>query len=809
MGDLIRDFRFAARRLIRRPGFTVIIVAVLALAIGLNTAVFSVVHLLLIRLLPYHDPERLVVVMDMHKQRGYGGASYDNFLDWTRDTNAFEKTSLLTTAPCRFEGIEGRRLSGLDEAEEIVAARVTTGFFPMLGVRPRMGRWFFQDEETPGRDDVAILAHAAWRRWFGGATDVVGRSLRLNGKKHTVVGVMPSGFHFNYGAIVDLWTPFVRQPEGRLTRRYATLARLKRGVSIAEAQEQLDVVARRLERQYPETNANWGYSVVPMRHASDFAGPEINAAVLLAFAASGVVFLIACLNVAGLLLARSISRAREIAVRSALGASRFRVVRLALVESLLLSFCGAAFGLAVAYWCMGAVSGIVPSYLNPRAMLSVDLVVVSFAVFASLLAAAFFGVAPALRTSRLGAGEILKQDSGSAGLVVRRARFLSALVVVEIALALTLMTAAGLFLRSLRNLMTLPLGYRTADLLIMKLNLPEEKYRASRRIVRFHDELTGRVQRLAGVVTCAVGESPPLSDVYTPVFVLREGRPEPEDPRSIRGLGHSVTTEYFRTLGITLRRGRVFGPQDGEASEPVAIVSEALVRRDWPDEDPVGRSIRVDGTWRRVVGIVSDVRHRGPMAKRIDHDVYVPHTQAPGRTVCLIVHAEADALRLAASVRAQIKEIDRDVLVRKAVTISAAVKESTAELRALTGWILGFGMVALVLATMGLFGVMAFSAAQRTRELGVRMALGARRRDIVSLVVRRGLALASIGAALGLGAAYAATRALSSLLHGVRPEDPMTYGAASLVIGLTAFLASYLPARRASRIDPMEALRCE
>ena len=806
---MLNDLRFALRQLAKSPGFTAVAVLTLALGIGLNTAVFSVVHMLFLRPLPFRNPERLVIVEEIHRTSGYGGSNYDNFIDWTRDSSAFEQTALLDQVPTRLSAVNGRSLSRFGDPEEIAVSRVTAGFFPMLGVSPQQGRWFLSEDETPGHDSAVILAHTAWQRWFGGATAVVGQSLRLDGRDYTVVGVMPPGFHFNYGCVTELWLPFVRDSANRKMRQYATFARLKPGASIAMAQEQLDVIARRLEQQFPESNLNWGFLAVRMQHASDFVEQTSTTALLLAFAASGVVLLIACLNVANLLLVRSISRSREIAVRAAMGAGRTRLVRLVLTESLLLSLAGTALGVLVASWCVHAVVGIVPSYLDLGSAPSINGTVVCWAFAASILFGTLSALAPALRMASLGAGDVLKQEAATATSGTWRTRLMSPLIVGEIALALALLIGAGLFLRSLVHLLEMPLGYRTANVLTMQLGLFGEKYRESQRVVQFCDDLTGRVQQLPGVVSVAVGESLPMSGVYTAVSVLREGRTALADWRATRALGHSVTPAYFRTLGIPLLRGREFGFHDAERSEPVAIVSESLAHRDWPAEDPVRERVRVDGTWRTVVGVVADVRHRGPLVARLENDIYVPQAQAPSRSAFLAVHTSADALRLVGSVRAQIHELDRDLPVSMVRTMDAAIKEATAEQRMLTGWVVALGAFALLLAITGLFGVVAYSVAQRTHELGIRAALGATRASIVRLVVWRAFGLVLIGTVVGLGLAYAATRTLASLLYGVRPTDPATYCLASLVIVSTALASSYFPARRAAKVDPMVALRCE
>jgi putative ABC transport system permease protein len=801
MSSLAGDLRSAVRRLVQHPVLTALALVVVALGTGLTVAVFSVLNGLVLRPLPYREPSRLFVVQEIHRTQGYGGSSFRNYLEWSGSVAAFSSTALLgVTDPAQLTRVDGRELpSG---PQEVAIGRVTASFFPMLGVPPALGRWLPQHEQVEGRDDLVVLTHRALERWFGGARDVLGRTLVVDGRRYAVIGVMPKRFHFNYGSTVSAFVPFIPQTTARDARRHATFARLADGVSMRQAREQLTVAASRLARQFPSTNGNWTFALAPLGHASDMVDPPVVRTTQVAFAAALLILAVCGANVASLLLARAVSRSRELAIRVAIGASRAQAARLVIAESVLLSLLGTAAGFPVAYAIRGAVTRLVPAYLDFSDLVSIDAASLAFALVLGAVLGLMCGLAPALRTTSVGPAEVLKGEALSAG--GPRGRVLGALVAGEIAVAVVLLVACGLLVRSLAHLRDTPLGYRTSGLLTMALVLPEQNRLPS--VPGFYDELIRRVEGLPGVASAATGESLPLSGSYTGLPVLREGRVEPADPRLIRALVHAVTPGYFRTLGISLRRGRRLRPGDGASSDSVTVVSESLARREWTDENPLGRSLRIAGRRWRVVGVVSDVRHRGPLSERIDDDVYVPLSQAPSRRVYLAVRGSGVA-RLAPDVRRIVRELDSEVAISQVRTIEAALDAAVAEPRARTVWLASLSLVAVLLAVTGLLGSTLYWAAQRSRELAVRQALGADPKDILGLVLYRTLRLAGAGTLLGLGIAGLVGRTMSSLLHGVEPVDPGTYGLVALVIVVAALLVSVMPAARAARADPAAILR--
>ena len=801
MAAFFSGARLAFRRLAEQPGLTTLAIIVIALGIGLTTAVFSVLNGLVLRPLPYRDPERLLAIQEFHRTQGYSGSSYGNFVDWSRDVAGFSSTALLAVSDsARLAQLDGREPPG--GLQEVSIGRVTASFFPMLGVDPTLGRWLSADEGVTGRDDAIVLADQAWRRWFGSRRDVLGRTLVLDGRRRTVVGVMPRGFHFNYGSVVAAFVPFTPATQARDARMHATFARLAQGVSVGQAREQLRMVASRLAREYPATNGNWTLEIAPLLHASDMADASVARSTHLGFAAALLVMAVCGANVASLLLARAQSRSRELAIRAALGASRAQAVRLVIAESMVLSLLGTGAGLIVASAIRSAVARLVPAYLDFPSLLTIDVRSVGFALVLGLALGLACGVLPAMRTTAVSPSEVLKDEAPSAG--GSRSRVLAVLVSAQVAVAVALLVGCGLLAHSLTHLHTTPLGYRTSDLLTMRLVLPEQRDLSA--VSALQDALVAGVEGLPGVTGAAAGGSLPLSGDYNGLPVLRDGREEPADPRLIRALVHAVTPAYFDTLGITLRRGRVFDRHDAAQSEPVAVVSASLARREWADEDPLGRQLRVDGSRRTVVGIVSDVRHRGPLTERIDDDVYLAQAQTPSRRVFLAVRGR-EAARLAPAVRRLVRDLDPEIVVSQVRTMEEALAESTAESRARTEWAFGFAAVALLLAGTGLFSSTAYWAAQRSRELAVRQALGADPRRIVGLVLGRALRIAGAGVLSGLAVAAASSRALAALLYGVEPLDPVSYALAALAVLLTALFIAGVPALRAARVEPSAALR--
>ncbi|HXY39011.1 MAG TPA: ADOP family duplicated permease [Vicinamibacteria bacterium] len=801
MGAFANGLRLALRRLAQQPGLTALGLLVVTLGIGLATAVFSVLNVLVLRPLPYRDPTRVVIVQEWHRTHGYGGSSYGNYLDWSRDVTAFSSTALLAVSdPVQLAQLDGQDLA--EGPQEVALGRVTASFFPMLGVSPALGRWLSPEEEVAGRDEAIVLTDPVWQRWFGRRPDVVGRTVFLDGRRRVVVGVMPRGFHFNYGSVVTAFAPFTPEATARDARRHATFARLAQGAALGEARGQLATVASRLGREYPATNGNWTLRIAPLSRAADMADPSTVRTAQLALVAALLVLGVCGANLACLLLARALGRSRELAIRVALGASRLQAVRTVVAESLLLSLLGAVAAVPFSYMMRGAVTRLVPAYLDFPSLVLIDVRSVAFALALGLMLGTACAALPALLVTAVAPSEVLKDEAPSAG--GSRSRLLDVLVAGEVAGAAALLVLCGLLVRSLVHLETMPLGYRTKDLLTMRLVLPATRGPAA--VPAFYDTLTSRVERLPGVIAVAVGECPPLSGEYNGLGVLRDGREPPVDPRLVRALVHAVTPSYFAALGIVLQRGRLLDPYDTAQSQAVAVVSESLARREWADADPVGRSIRVDGGRRTVVGIVSDVRHRGPLSDRVDDDVYLALAQAPARRVFLAVHGRGVA-RLAPALRRTIRDLDSTVVVSQARTMEGARAESTEEAAARTGWAVGLSLLGLVLAVTGLSAAMASWVGRRARELAVRQALGADRRRIVGLVLSRTLWVAGPGAAAGLAAAAAGSRMVTSVLYGVDSLDGSTYLMAAVATLSAALLTGSLPAIRASRVEPADALR--
>jgi putative ABC transport system permease protein len=800
MNSIYRDVVYVLRGWRRAPATALGALAVLGLAFGLSATVFGLVCGVFLRPLPFRDPGRLVAVLNMHKTHGYGGASYDDFVSWSRDSSVFETTALLGVGESALE------MPGSDEVTQIPVARVTAGFFPMLGVSPQQGRWFLSEEASSGRNQVVILSHDAWRRWFGRGT-VLGRDLRLDGRAYTVVGVMPAGFQFNYGAIVDVFEPLVPDTLNRAQRQHATFGRLRPGATIAAAQKQLDALAARYEREAPALNANWGYRVVPMHHASDWIDQPVSSALLMAFAVSIVVLLIAGTNVTSLLLARALSRSRQVSIRMALGSTRGRVVRLAIVESTMLSVSCAVLGLGVAALCGRAAVGLLPGYLDLHPE-GASAPILTFALALSLLAGGALGLAPAFQMTRRNPAEALRQGPESVRPGGWSPSLMGLLVTGQVALALALLVNGAVLVQSLTSLLTKPLGYRTDNVLVAKIALSGDEYANGTRVAAYYEDLVRRMQSLPGVVSAAAGQSVPMTGDYSGVPTLWEGQAMPEDARAVRALAHAVTPGYFKTLGIPMLRGRDFDARDSADSEPVAVVSQALLRRGGPAGDPIGRKVGVAGVWRTVIGVVGDVRHRGPTSDRIDDDVYVPHAQSPvAGGLRVVVHTRSDDPALVAALRATVQEVDPRGRVRSVTTMATARKTFTSGTHTLTIWVLALAAFGLVLATSGLFGLMAYWVSLHTRDHGIRLAIGASPAAVLRATLQRGLRWAGLGMVIGIALAHGSARLVGHHVFGVQGASITSYLVAVAAVAIATCAACYLPARRAARSNPADVLR--
>ncbi len=810
----MNDLKFALRQLLKNPGFTAVAVLTLALGIGANTAVYSVVHAVLFRPLPYHAPERLVIVCENNVKRGLGPMIVRpaNFLDWRGQSSAFSALAA--------EVYESFNVSGNGTPEHVHAARVTANYFDMLGVKPRLGRTFATGEDELGRHRVVVLSHGFWQRQFGGDPMVVGRTLRLSGDTHTIAGVMPEGFRsFNpagvYGrptgaAEAALWVPYPFTPEEGQNRSFPfllVLGRLKPGMTPAQAQGEMDTVARRLEQAH-ESQRGWGATVLPLHH--ELVGRS-RPALFTLLGAVGFVLLIACANVANLLLVRAAARRKEFAVRAALGAGWRQTLGQLLVESLLLTGLGTAAGVVVAGWTRQFIAGLGPTTLIRLEEVRLDGSVLAFAAVISMLAAAFYGLIPLLQIHRQSLAESL-QDGGRGGSSGRRAgKLRSVLVVAQVALALVLLIGAGLMIRSFQALAAVDPGFNADRVLALDFTLPDPQYSEETSRLALLEQLLARVEALPGIKSAATVYGLPFSTMLNAASAINfQGRPLPPGERIV--VGHrQASPRYFETMGISLVSGRTFTAADHAGSLPVVIVNESLARAHFPQGNPVGQRLAfgASGTnWCEIIGVVRDVKLTS-LDGEARPEVYQPHRQSALWMFSVVVRTDLEPAGVAAAVRAQALALDGDLPAANVRTLSQDVARSLGS-RRLAIWLLGiFSVIALVLAVAGVYGVMSFVVSQRTRELGVRMALGASKGEILKMIVGQGARLAAFGLGLGAVGVVVLQRVIAGQLYAVSATDPVVFAGISLLLFGAALLACLIPAWRASRVDPMVALRSE
>jgi putative ABC transport system permease protein len=773
----------------------------LAFGIGANAAVFTIINTVLLRPLPYADPERLVHIWENNLQRGWPqfAVSQPNFLDWREQSVSFER--LAASGPVPFNLTEG------GEAERIPGMAVTHDFFPMLGVRPVMGRGFLPEEDVAGQGErVVLMTRGLWQRRFGGDPAIVGRTISLSDTPHTVIGVVPEFYWRPY----ELFVPLRPDSAGsRTDHRLSVYGKLKPGVSLQQAQTELAGVAERLARAYPDSNDGWS---VTLDSLYDWIVPqESRRGLYVLLGAVALVLLIACANVANLLLARSAGRRREIAIRAALGASRARLVRQFLVESLLLAVLGGGLGLLLAHWGIDAL-GVAAGDAVPRAEeISLDGSVLLFTFGVSVLTAILFGLAPALHATRVDFHGMLKEGTGGD---VKRQRARSVLVVAEVALSLVLLVGVGLLLRSLAALLDVQPGFETRSLLTASINLPDSRYPSAKEFLAFHNRLQERLRETPGIDSIAVSSALPMDGNGTAMEVIVDGAPASADSQRPSAQWRLVSAGYFHTMGIPILRGRDLNDQD-VAAEPRelrgVVINEALARRCWPGKDPIGRQFRpwaADYPSVTVVGVAGDVRLFG-LDQTPEPVVYLNFTYGVWNPMQIVMRTARDPLDFAGLLRKEVRTLDPGVPVSRIRTMDDLIDLSTVSRRFTMTLFTIFAGVALLLACIGLFGLMAYHVAQRTRDIGVRLALGARQRDILRLILGRAMLLTSLGIAAGFAGALALTRMMSSMLFGVGARDPLTLAATALVLALVALAASWIPAHRAARIDPMAALRCE
>jgi predicted permease len=801
METLIMDLRHSLRMLRRSPGFAVVAILVLALGIGANTAIYSVIHGVLLRPLPYPDSARLVLVSRHFAKSSFptGNLCIADYLDWKTGNHAFEDPTLLSRRS--FD------LTGNGSPEEVAGAIVTTGFFSTFRVQPILGRTFRSGEDGSSTQPLAVLSEELWRRRFGANPEVIGQAIALDGKPTTVIGVVPGAFHFP-SPQSELWTNLHYEPP---TRRgpffYRGIGRLKPGVSFEQAQAELNTIAR----QADVSEKNWmAHLTFPAQLLRDAVVGQVRPALLVLFGAVSLVLLIAVVNVANLLLARSTVREREMALRLSLGASRRRLLRQLLTESALLALLGGSLGVAIAAVAMRLLPSLGAADLPRFQEVSLDYNALAFTLLISLVVGVLFGIAPALQGTRANLAAVLRESGKGSGGSRQRTR--AVLVVAEIALSLLLLVGAGLFLRSLFLLQQVKTFTSPPDrVLTMQISANAARYGDSKTSVTLFQQLLDRVSAVPGVESAAVSDSlPPDREGDADTYVI-EGRPlNPGEVNPITSTP-TVSAEYFRALGIPLLRGRVFDQRDSLSSPTVTIISDAMARRDFPGQNPVGKrlkasSIEIQSPYMEIIGVVGNTRYLG-LSRAADCAYYQAFSQNGGRRQFLTVRSHARAAPVAALLRREIQAVDHDLVITHVETMEQSLAESLTEPR-LRAFLLGlFAFAAIVLAAIGVYGVIAYSAAQRTHEIGVRMALGARRSDVIRLVVGQGAYLALAGILTGVLAALSVTRLLADLLFGVSATDPATFALVSVVLALVALTASYVPARRASHIAPQIALK--
>ncbi len=807
--DLRRDVRYALHVLASMPGFTLAVILTLGLGIGVASSVFSLVRAVVLRPLDYAEPDRLVQIFETGPREGGESdwATYPSFRDWRASSHEIEHMSAY-----RFGLLT---LTGTDPAETVLGLEVTDRLFELLGVAPAVGRTFAAGEDRPGSPRVAVIGHALWQRHFHGDPAVIGRSIMIDDVAHTIVGVMPASFRFPMsipGAgqmVAEAWIPIRPSSdlEDRGSHNFWVVARLGPGVTLDRARASMATIGNRLARQYPDTNKDFGVAVEPLKqHVAGAARP----ALLLLLATVGFVLLLTCVNIANLLLVRSEARRREMAMRQALGASPGRLVRQVLTESLVLAGGGALVGLATAFAGIRILVALAPDTIPRLEQSSLDPQVLLVMLAVSLAAGLLFGLVPARFGSRVDVPDALKDGARVSG---GASRIRQVLVAGQVALALMLLVGAGLLVRSFLRVAGLDLGFRAPHVLTAFIGFPPARYGQPAQQIRFVDELLRRVETLPGVASAAVSHTIPMTGINDQGGFAVEGRPDssPGLPSPHANRPH-VSPAYFDTMGIRLLSGRLFDQRDGPTGAPVAIVSDLAVRRYWPDGHPLGRRLATewgaDGrpVWRQIVGVVQSTRHFG-LEEPQKAEVYLPFAQAPVPFITLVVRTTGNPTEYVNGIRAQVRAIDPQQSVFGFRTMEDLVTASGAPRRFQTALVATFGALALILAAIGIYGVMGYMVTQRSREIGVRLALGARPRDVVLMVLRNGVWLTLAGVLAGLAGTFALSRVLAGFLYGVSALDPTTYVATIGVLVTVAIVAAYRPSRRAASVDPLVVLR--
>ena len=800
---MLNDFRYAFRQLIKAPSFTIVAILTLALGIGACTAIFSVVNAVLLRPLDYPQPDRIVNIRETNlPQFPEFSVSPPNYLDWEKQTKSYEYIAAYSGA--------GLNLTGEGEPQRLVGVKATAHYFDVYGIKPTLGRFLLPEEDAVGKNHVVVLSHGFWQRVFGGARDVVGRPIQLNGEPYQVVGVAPPGF--GLASKVDAWTPMAFKPDetandARGGHYINVVGRLKPGVSVTQAKAELDVIATQLAKQYPDSNKGWGIFMMPVQ---DYTVRDVKPVLYTLLGAVGCVLLIACANLANLLLARATARSREISIRAALGAGRARLVRQLLTESVVLAVCGGVSGIILAWLGLDALLALAPTSLPRISEIHLDLGVLLFSLALSVFTGLVFGIAPAWLAARADVNEALKQGTRGSTEGGARGRLRSALVVIEVTFALVLLGGAGLLARSFMQLARVDPGFIPENATLLRLSLPQKKYAEKDQQTAFANALLERVKTLPGVQAAGVTHSMPLVGDYVLGFNI-EGRPH-IDPSDLPNTNYySVTPDYFRAMGIRLIRGRIFTPQDDAKAPRVAIINETMARQFFPNEDPIGKRINITNgpdTWREIVGIVGDIKQYG-VDKATSAQSYEPFAQVPFTSLNVVIRTNGSPAALLGALRPAVYAVDKDQPVGIIRPLEEIMAESIARQRFAMTLLSVFSAVALVIAAVGIYGVMAYNVVQRTGEFGIRMALGAQQRDVLRLVLTQGGKLIGLGLGIGLLATLGASRALGSMLFNTSAYDPITLTSITLLLGAVALVACFFPANRATKVNPIEALRTE
>ncbi|MGA9770149.1 MAG: ABC transporter permease [Blastocatellia bacterium] len=810
METLFQDLRYGVRTLLKNPGFTAIAVIALALGIGANTVIFSVVDSVLLRPLPFKDSDRLVMLWETNLQqsdqqgRNAQATGIANFTDWSSQNQVFEEMAAYFNWTYN--------LTGVDEPERLEAAVVTGSFFDVLKAQSSLGRRIVPDDDQPGKDNVVVLSHGIWQRRFGAETAIIGKTITLNRNSYTVIGVMPRDFEFP-DRKAELWVPAGFNPsqkQDRAGKFLKVIARLKPGAQVEAARAEMGAIASQLEQQYPDTNGGWGVDLTPLQeNETGSARP----ALLLLLGAVGFVLLIACANVSNLLLARAAARRKEMAIRAALGASRLRLISQMLTESALLALLGAGAGMLLAVWGIDLLVSLNPGEIARLSEARIDGRALGFTLMLSILTTLIFGLVPALSASKPDLQRAIKEtgqtSAGNSGLKLH-----NILVVSEVAVTLVLLVGAGLMIRSFLRLHEVNPGFNTENMLTMRIWLPASKYGSNQQQSAFFQEVTERIENVAGIRSVGAIQDIPLRANRMGFKFEIEGRAPTLDVEEPDAAYRAITPEYFRTMSIPLLDGREFTAQDGPNAPPVIIINRSMARQFFPGENPLGKRLRFgqqDAPWYGIIGIAEDVKHMGLDAEE-GAAIYQPYAQKQFeflRWMTLVMRTDAEPLSLTSAIRSQVQAVDRDQPVYEIATLRQLLSTSVAKPRFYTALMGAFALLALTLAAVGTYGVLSFSVNQRRREIGIRLALGAQAGDIFKLVVVRGLRLALVGVAIGVCGALLLTRLMSSLLFDISATDPATFIVISLALVGVALGASFVPARRAMKVDPMVALRYE